>query len=65
MHYSHYISPEAVKRIIADYIEDIQCVVSVNSYYENALAPGEAQTPGPEIYADGVDTLEFILALGS
>ncbi len=40
--------------------ELIQCVVT-NLSLENSVLPGNAQKPQPWEYADGVDTLEFLL----
>jgi hypothetical protein len=61
LHYSFYTSINDVKRRIIEQSDDIQCVVSVISSFEDAVGMGQTQQPGPEIYADGVDTLQFIL----
>jgi hypothetical protein len=63
LHYSFYKSFEDTKRIITEHSDDIQCVVSANSFFEEAVAMGHTQQPGPEMYADGVDTLKFMLTL--
>ncbi|MCS5489114.1 acyl-CoA reductase [Algoriphagus sp. CAU 1643] len=41
----------------------IQCIVAKKDFWPNAVEFGNAQLPGPKDYADGVDTLEFLLSL--
>lgn len=41
--------------------DQIQCVVGRKDMYEQAIPFGNAQFPGISDYADGVDTLQFIL----
>lgn len=55
---------------INDYLQvnrdSLQCVVAsadMNLEFDIVVLPGESQNPGPEDYADGVDTLEFLLGL--
>jgi hypothetical protein len=43
--------------------EEIQCVVSVHPRIKGALTPGSTQNPKPWDYADGVDTLRFLIEL--
>ena len=43
--------------------EEIQCVVSTRAQIAGAIAPGETQMPAPWDYADGTDTLEFLMEL--
>ncbi len=61
-----YTEREAVKALLQGQAGHIQCVVG----HQGLLGPelrmtpfGEAQYPGPEDYADGVDTLAFLLSL--
>ena len=42
--------------------EQLQCVVS-NAVIENAIPFGTTQNPSLNDYADGVDTMEFLLNL--
>jgi hypothetical protein len=58
--YEYYNSPAELDLTLAKHSEKIQCVVSVNGWYEGSLALGKAQNPELWDYADGVDTLEFL-----
>lgn len=67
LHYSQYQSIDEVKSILNGNDEDIQCVVS-NVLSHNEVQPqlvcfGQAQQPGLMDYADGVDTMEFLLSM--
>ena len=44
--------------------EKIQCVVSKNAWYPGSFSFGEAQCPAVSDYADNVDTIDFLSALG-
>lgn len=43
--------------------EQIQCIVSNSTEINGAIAFGQAQCPGLNDYADGVDTMKFLLDL--
>ena len=45
--------------------EEIQCIVSEDCRVNNNLAPGQTQRPNLWDYADGVDTMEFLMTLPS
>ncbi len=69
LNYEYYENVDQIKEYLNFNRNSIQCVVasgSVNNleldYY---VLPGESQNPGPGDYADGVDTLEFLLNLKS
>jgi len=63
IHYEFYDSVESVKdRLILDK-EQIQCISSVSVSIPGKVAPGMTQKPQLWEYADGVDTLEFLLNL--
>ncbi|HPS83591.1 MAG TPA: acyl-CoA reductase [Bacteroidales bacterium] len=63
VHYAAYENISEVKDYIAQNSERIQCVVSAANDIENAVKPGQAQSPHIDDYADGVDTMEFLTAL--
>jgi hypothetical protein len=44
--------------------QEIQCIVSTSPDIEAAILPGTTQTPMPWDYADGVDTVRFLMELG-
>jgi hypothetical protein len=73
LHYRYYRPGEAAS-LLKGYENDIQCVVSSRAHptgYGGVLDPppnpvvpfGQAQQPGLEDYADGVDTMAFLQGL--
>ena len=58
--YETYDTQEGIKQRIASDKEAIQCVVS-DGLFPNEIAFGKTQTPELWDYADGVDTVEFLL----
>ncbi|MEX0813602.1 MAG: acyl-CoA reductase [Chitinophagales bacterium] len=56
LHYQFYKSREEAEQILKAEQNKIQCVVG-----ENHLGFGTAQSPGLMDYADGVDTMKFLL----
>lgn len=61
--YERYESVEALKEILSQKDDEIQCIVGTIEGV-NGLEFGQAQCPKLSDYADGVDTLEFLLKLG-
>jgi hypothetical protein len=60
--YSYYTSEEELRMHLAENEEQIQCVVS-NRKSADDIPFGETQKPQLNDYADGVDTMEFLLKL--
>jgi hypothetical protein len=60
--YEYYQSLENVFEILKQKEDEIQCVVG-NIQYKNSVAFGDAQSPNLWDYADGVDTIKFLLDL--
>lgn len=56
VYYEYYDSPDTVLKIIDSLREKIQCITG-----ENWIPFGQAQLPALWDYADGTDTIEFIL----
>jgi hypothetical protein len=56
LYYEYYESQDAVKQQLEALKENIQCVVGID-----AVPFGQAQSPHLWDYADGVDTIEFLL----
>jgi len=56
LHYEYYDSQYAVKQQIERLKEKIQCVVGIHN-----IPFGQAQSPHLWDYADGIDTLDFLL----
>lgn len=57
VHYEYY-SPGSLAGALEIYENDIQCIVG-----QGFIPFGQAQSPGLENYADGVDTMQFLLTL--
>lgn len=66
IHYSHYDTEDTVFKFIDQHKEMLQCVVSARPLpggIKEVVAPGATQLPGPEEYADNIDTIEFLASL--
>lgn len=61
--YEEYKSEADLKSKIEANNDKIQCIVSKNSWFEGSLNFGDAQKPKLWDYADGVDTMAFLLDL--
>jgi hypothetical protein len=61
--YENYETIEDLNQKIEDEKEQIQCVVSNSLEIKNSVAFGKSQCPTLFDYADGVDTMKFLLAL--
>ena len=62
LHYEYYNDVEVLKSELASKSDQIQCVVSKEPI-SNSFNLGEAQCPTLSDYADGVDTMEFLVNL--
>ena len=60
--YEYYEDEETLRRQLTENTENIQCI-STESDFAEAVPFGKAQTPQLWDYADGVDTLDFLLKL--
>lgn len=66
LHYEHWHDEEILTSYLAREQEKIQCVVSQNPAqwkFNSSVLFGEAQQPALWDYADGVDTVAFLLGL--
>lgn len=62
LHYQPFLSLEQIRAELDIHKDRIQCVVaSPETGIEGAIPFGSAQTPEPWDYADGVDTMRFLL----
>jgi hypothetical protein len=60
--YEHYDSLETLSKKLTKDASKIQCIVS-NQLSDEHLPLGSTQTPKLEDYADGVDTIDFLLKI--
>lgn len=64
LHYEFYENIDEVEKIMQNRQEEIQLVVSQHDFNELSVFPlGQAQSPTLSDYADGVDTMNFLLNL--
>ena len=63
MHYERYTTVEEINEFIDNEKDSIQCVISSDGSIMGAIPPGTAQHPKLWDYADGIDTMEFLLNL--
>lgn len=63
LYYEFYETPETLALNLQDKSELIQCIVSDFWPYTQPVPPGKAQFPDVWEYADGVDTVRFLLQL--
>jgi len=60
--YSFYENEKDLKKSIANYADNIQCIVS-NNIVENSIDFGSTQCPSIDDYADNINTMDFLLKL--
>ena len=63
IHYEFYESIATLTQEMEEKVEEIQCVVSSNHIPIASLPFGETQSPKLSDYADGVDTIDFLMNL--
>ncbi len=63
LNYEYYYDKKELHKIIDGESEKIQCVVSNNHKHLNVVHFGKSQQPELWDYADGVDTIDFLLKL--
>ncbi len=64
VHYEEYETVEEIQKNLSEKENEIQCIVSNSKLENKTTVPfGQAQSPSLFDYADGVDTMKFLLAL--
>lgn len=63
LYYERYKNPEVVQQKINLQHDKIQCVVSKSGWFRESIPLGKAQNPEVWDYADGVDTLNYLINL--
>ena len=63
LHYEYYSDPVTLRNLLMVNHDQIQCVVSEADFHDNRVPYGGSQSPELWDYADGVDTMSFLLAL--
>lgn len=62
LYFENYISIDEVKKKLSLLSGEIQCIVTNLTGFENSVGFGKSQSPKLWEYADGVDTMEFLLS---
>jgi len=60
LHYLKYKDQSEISDFIQRHRQNIQCISTENAWLENSISFGNCQQPGPDDYADGVDTMKFL-----
>ena len=64
LHYAYYEDIDTLATWLNDHNDEIQCIVSSSPIIGMEVVPfGQAQCPSILTYADGVDTIQFLLSL--
>jgi hypothetical protein len=61
--YETYENDAHLKQLLSESAEKIQCTISSDARFSNSFRFGEAQVPKLEDFADGIDTMEFLMKL--
>ena len=62
LHYSFYTDEESAAAYVQKHREEIQCMVGHANFCDTL--PGTTQRPGLQDYADGVNTMDWLMRLG-
>lgn len=63
IYFEYYKDIVNLNKRLSNEVDNIQCVVSNTAEIDNAIPFGKAQQPDLWEYADGVDTMKFLLSL--
>lgn len=63
LYFQRYFDQDDLAQKLTRLSETIQCVASKDGFYPGSVALGQTQRPGLSDYADGVDTMAFLLSL--
>ena len=62
LYFEYYDDLSALKTYLDEKVEEIQCIVTDSEVFTNSVEFGKAQNPELWDYADGIDTMEFLLS---
>ena len=63
--YEEYDNLDQLSEHLGSISDKLQCIVSLKEWYPDSIGFGEAQSPGLEDYADGIDTVLFLSELSN
>jgi hypothetical protein len=59
--YEYYSDIKVANRLLEENSSKIQCIVSISKEIKNVIPPGASQHPKLWDYADGIDTMQFLI----
>lgn len=63
LYYEFYDDKDVLNNYLENNSDKIQCIISNDKGIKSAVPMGTSQNPGLSDYADGIDTMEFLLKL--
>ena len=63
LYYSFYNDLSELKKQLTEWDQNIQCIVAENDILDSTVGFGKSQQPELWDYADGADTIRFLLSL--
>ncbi len=63
LHITRYHDLVDLKKKLAKHRDNLQAIVSANGWFEGSLPFGTAQFPNLTDYADGIDTMKFLMSI--
>ncbi len=63
LYYQEYDNIRMLEKELLEIADEIQCIVSANQLEIETVLPGESQKPRLWDYADGLDTIAFLLSI--
>jgi hypothetical protein len=63
LNFSTYNSFDALNKFLFESKNEVQCIVSVSDKVAGSIPPGTSQSPELWDYADGIDTVRFLLEI--
>jgi len=61
IHFSYYNKIKSISTLLEANSSEIQCIVTILNSIKDAVIPGHSQDPQLWDYADGVDTMQFLI----
>ena len=61
IHYEAYGNQSLLQQLLTDEADKIQCIISADKITGKEISFGKGQQPSASDYADGVDTLRFLI----
>jgi hypothetical protein len=65
MHYEFFRDIQQVNLDISQHLDSLQCIVSSDPAIDKRIPYGKAQTPSLFDFADRIDTMDFLVQVGS